>query len=400
VPSTERLAESSLNLKALVRLEAAGPEPQRCLFPGKKQNGNLPEEIVNYTSGTNRLSDIRGALAAGAPIGVDISRLSKAAIKELLASSAPVFLDSGAFGEVAMRYGRAAIVHPISDDQWNRRLDNYLRITRQIGRKRRQLLACRRVTVVAPDCVGNQELTLQRLARFRDRVRQIHAAGADVVVPMQMGRLNVLEFFKHAHCILGFEIVAGMPMNKAATTANAIQELLRDIKPERIHLLGMGTRNRKAGPIISLIRRLAPTTLISMDANCIRAAVGKNRPITRAEKQYSDDLIPSWTAEVDLREWGRDVHDFTELIFQPSYWLTGAKLNKFAESLTWLTRHQTRDFLRSPDQFVNSDEHSNDWLHERLTQAYFEYVSAETRRAARTRAVFETLREHTIPAYS
>jgi hypothetical protein len=393
---TTRLAVSAFCVKAVVRIDAGAAESQRCLFLDKRQNDNIPNGIVNYTSGTNRVCDLRGALAAGAPVGVDISRLSEAATKELLASHVPIFLDSGAFSEVSTRCGQVGIVRPITDDQWNRRLDKYLWITQQLGRKRKQLVACARVTVVAPDCVGNQELTLQRLAKFRDRVRQIHFAGADVVVPMQVGRLDVLEFYKKAHFILGFEIVAGMPMNKAATTANAIQELLQDMKPKRIHLLGMGTSNRKAGPILRFLRRLSPSTLISMDSNRIRAAVGENRPITQAEKQHCADAIPSWTGELDLNKWGEGVYDFTELLFQPSLWLIGTKLLEFANSLAWLTKKQKREFLRGPDEFVNSEEHSNDWLYQSLTAAYFRCVSRAAKRSARTRAVMEVLQESSV----
>jgi len=363
----------------------------------KTPNASLVSGVLSYTSGTNRLCDIRGAVAARVPIGVDISRLSASAEAVVRASSAPIFLDSGAFSEVSIRDGLVSIRRSISDSQWHSRLDKYLRLTRQLCGKKKQPTAYSRVTIVAPDCVGNQELTLQRLVRFRDMVRQIHAAGADVIVPMQTGRLNILDFYKKAKAVLNIEIVAGIPMNKAPMSMIAIQNLLRHVRPQRIHLLGMGPDNRRSGSAIQFIRQVSPCILISMDANRIRAAVGENRPITRAERQYCDDAISSWTGEVDLSDWGGNVHDFTELLFQPSLWLSATKLKQFAESLTWLTRREKREFMRAPDEFVNGETNSNDWLYQSLTQAYLRYVRAEARRAGRSKAVCDMLRGSITP---
>jgi hypothetical protein len=369
---------------------------QTRLFTRTLINRPLAERVVVYSSGTNRASDIRGVIGAGIPVGVDISRLSPSATRELLGSALPVFLDSGAFGEVSIQKSPSCVTHPINDSQWNARLDKYLLIARQLGGKEKSPSSFARVTIVAPDCVGNQGLTLTRLSKFRDRVRQVHAAGADVVVPMQIGSLNVVEFYTKAMSILDIEIVPGMPMKKAATTPEAIQDLIQLCGPRRIHLLGLGADNRKAAPIVRFIRHLSPSISISLDANRIRAAVGKNRSITRREKKHFDDVIPSWTGEVDLRESGGELHDLTEMLFQPSLWLAGMKLTQFANSLTWLTDSQRTVFMADPDSFVNADDNSSDWLHQSLMQAYFGYIGTQTRRSARTRAVTEALRESKI----
>jgi hypothetical protein len=325
-----------------------------------------------------------------------ISAVSPSGTRELLGTGLPVFLDSGALGEVSIQTGQVCVTHPINDSQWNARLDKYLLIARQLCRKRKRPYPCARVTIVAPDCVGSQELTLKRLSTFCDKIRQVHATGADVVVPMQIGGVDVVEFYAKATSILGIEIVPGMPMKKAAATTAAIQELIQHVSPKRIHLLGLGADNHKAGPLIRFIRQLSPSIAISMDANRIRAAVGKSRSITRSEKKHFDDIIRSWTGEVDLRESGGELHDLTELLFQPSLWLTGTRLTRFADSLTWLTCSQRTEFLEGPDRFVNADENSSDWLYQSLMQAYFGYVSTQTRRSARTRAVTEVLRESKI----
>lgn len=176
----------------------------------------------------------------------------------------------------------------------------------------------------------------------------------------------------------------------------AIQYLIEHVRPKRIHFLGLGADSHRADSLIRFIRHLSPRIAISMDANRIRVAIGKDRPITRREKKLFDEAISGWTGEIDLRESGGESHDLTELLFQPSLWLKGTKLSQFVDSLTWLPACRRTEFLDDPDKFVNADENLNDWLHQSLIQAYFDYVSAKTRRSARTLAVSETLSKSKI----
>lgn len=106
------------------------------------------------------------------------------------------------------------------------------------------------------------------------------------------------------------------------------------------------------------------------DANKIRALLGASRPVTQKELTYSEDLMSHWAGEIDLREWGGDVHDMTELLFQPSSWLTSHEIERLARSLTWLSEEQRDSFVRDPDSFVNSAENESEWLYESLMQAY------------------------------
>jgi len=181
-----------------------------------------------------------------------------------------------------------------------------------------------------------------------------------------------------------------------AERGDASRHLIEHVRPKRIHFLGLGADGHKADSLIRFIRHLSSRITISMDANRIRVAVGKNRCITRREKKLFDEAIPGWTGEIDLRESGGELHDLTELLFQPSRWLTGTKLTQFVDSLTWLPVCRRTEFLTDPDKFVNSEGNLSDWLSESLMQAYFEYVSSETRRSGRTLAVSETLNKSKI----
>ena len=128
-------------------------------------------------------------------------------MEEILRSSLPVLLDSGAFSEVAVRDGGIELASPITNQEWKRRLAIYLRIARASSPRRSGLNSVARVTVVAPDRVGSQELTLARLTQFRAEMREVHLAGADILVPLQVGLLGLPEFYDAAAKVIGIGIV-------------------------------------------------------------------------------------------------------------------------------------------------------------------------------------------------
>ena len=372
-----------------------GPEAsegQRYLFAAKEAaNCPIPETVTVYASGTNRVADIKGAVLAGVPIAVDVSKLSQRAIDEIIRNSLPVLLDSGAFGEVAIRDGRPTVVAPISHQEWERRLNIYLRIAQAFRKHAPKRNSIAQVTAVAPDRVGSQEVTMARLSEFRATIRKVQAIGADILVPLQIGRLTLAKFYEHAANILGIEIVPGMPMKKSATTPAGILEFVRQTRPRRLHLLGMGITNRVAEPLIRLLQHEQPSLRISLDSNRIRAGVGRRRIITKKERLYSDELEEGWTGELDLRRWSGEAHDFTELIFHPSWWLSKTKLQEFSDSLTWLSEDQRRLFVTDPEMFLADEQNLNDWTYQALMKEYHAYIAQRTRSSARTRAVFESL---------
>lgn len=361
------------------------------LTPQQLISSPLPIDVTVYASGTNRVSDIRGSRLAGVPIAVDVSKLSPTVINELIQSSVPVLLDSGAFGEVAIRNGQPEVVAPISHQEWERRLGIYLRIAQGYRKRTLRHNSVWQVTAVAPDRVGSQEVTLVRLSEFRSVIRKLHAIGADILVPLQIGRFTLANFYERAVKILGIEIVPGMPMKKSATTPEAILDFVRQIRPQKLHFLGMGITNRVADPLIRLLQHEQPRLLISLDSNRIRAGVGRRRILTKKEHLYCNELAEGWSGEIDLSPWGGTVYDFTESIFHPSSWLCPRKLQEFAGSLAWLDDDQRGLFLADPELFLIDGDNLNDWMYQALTQEYHAHVSRQARNSARTRAVFEIL---------
>jgi hypothetical protein len=346
--------------------------------------------VIAYASGTNRACDIRGVATAGIPIGVDVSKISESGISALLTSTVPLMLDSGAFGEVSMCGGRIVATSPINDAEWRRRLEIYLRISRSLC-KRSKDAAFARVTVVAPDQVGSQEMTLRRLERFKSEVQAIKKAGAEVMVPLQRGGMDIVDFYLSASNVLGFKAIPAIPMKKAACSPDEIVRFLQRTRVPRIHLLGIGLANTNAEHLLRRMQAVVADLQISVDSNRIRAAVGQNRPISIGERQYLDDFAESWSGEVDLREWGGLSYDMTELLFSPSYWLAqSADVVEFTNSLTWLSHSARRRFADDPDAFLREND-TDEWLAERLTEAYIEFIRKQARPAARTKAVATTL---------
>ena len=346
--------------------------------------------LIAFASGTNRTCDIRGASAAGTPLGVDVSKISESGIRAILKSKVPVLLDSGAFGEVTACDGKIAVTNPISDREWHRRLSVYLRISKAL-RKHSGPALCPRVTVVAPDQVGSQDLTLLRLAKFKRAVKAIKGAGAQVVVPLQKGKLDIADFYQKVLAVLGFNVVPAIPMKKAACSPAEVLRFLKRTAVTSIHLLGIGLANAKAASLIHQIKEIAPEIRISLDSNRIRAAVGHNRPITKLEREYVDKLAGSWSGEVDLREWDDHIYDMTELLFSPSEWLGRVTtIETFANSLTWLSSAQRSEFVHDPDAFL-CKEGADDWIAQALMEQYAAFVRKQARPAARSRAVAETL---------
>lgn len=181
---------------------------------------------------------IRGIAAAGRDLGVAADQVSPAAERELEAlagTGIKVFVDSGAFGEVSFQ-GGWHVKKEITAAEWNRRLDLYTRLARRLGSQ---------LYVVAPDMVGHQGVTLDRLARYADRVRELRALGAQIIVPIQKGDMTQAAFDREVERVLGFgDYIRGVPSKKGATTLAELEAFCADLRGRvaspRVHLLGKG----------------------------------------------------------------------------------------------------------------------------------------------------------------
>lgn len=284
----------------------------------------------HYASGSNSPSEIEGVLGSGFWVGVAVPELSENAIQALEDRGRlglhQIFVDSGAFSEVAFDpgAGRFVVVKEITDAEWAWRLNVYLRLAIALGPH---------VTVVAPDLVGDQVRTLERLQAYVEWVRLIRAWGAQIIVPHQQGALSLFDFYRRAVQIIGDDLfIIGTPMKKDATTTATLREFARDLRRSgaggllpgeetgeaedagdrafleryrlggfvRFHLLGMGPKSDRYEDSIAALKEELPNVSITTDSVRFRAMVGrgvtrKPRPLTAAQDALRT-ANPDWQA--------------------------------------------------------------------------------------------------------
>lgn len=240
----------------------------------------FPRELAqadrHFASGVNDAGEARGLAASGRHFGITLSDMRRGLLEELELHThglLEVFVDTGAFSEVAFTESGVVVRRPISDREWRTRLELAARIGRTFGR---------RALIVAPDRVGCQATTLERLARYAPHVAAIAATGARIIVPVQKGATKMSAFYAAACEALGLREapVAGVPMKKDATSLEDLAELVASLPwfGARVHLLGLGPKSKhgRFAKAVAVIRRLRPNAEITSDSTqAVRGEVGR-----------------------------------------------------------------------------------------------------------------------------
>jgi hypothetical protein len=282
--------------EAYVRQTAHGP----VAVPAGRQR----YRVHNYASGASRPADIAGYGNSKMDIGAVAGELSPKAIDYLPAAlgqwgkEAPgLFVDSGAFREVD---ANLRIVRPLEDSDWQKVFRTYATL---IGR----LSGVARVSVVAPDRIGSQEDSLDRLARYSrpllDAV-DCRTPGAEpfpeVFVPLQRGPRALGALWDASVRALAWPaeeaamLVPSIPSNKGAVPVGEVKAFLAAHKPRRVHFLGVGPQTKRGQALLAAVQEVSPGTEPSFDSNKISAKVGRTggagggaRPITRGRDLWA-----------------------------------------------------------------------------------------------------------------
>ncbi len=246
-----------------------------------------------FASGLSDPGEVRGVTLAGYHVSISCSELRPRLLEEVEACvrehSVRVFVDSGAFSEVAVVDGALVTVRPLTAADWEKRLCTYERLARSCGRN---------AYLVAPDKVGDQLETLARLEESAPRLRALRMLhgdawfGPQLIVPVQRGALSMAEFATRACVAVGLaeaEVVWGIPMKKNATSLRELTLFARTCPREAaFHLLGMGPASpRFEGAMLSILAE-CPEARITSDAVRVTALVGRGdngavRPLTAAQ---------------------------------------------------------------------------------------------------------------------
>lgn len=324
----------------------------------------------------------------GRPVGVAVDRLHGLALAQLDRNhGVPVFVDSGAFSEVDADMN---VVAPIGEAEWSRRLDVYERIAKAQGSD---------AYLVMPDRVGDAAYSLSLLRRYRDRIDRLASMGAQIIVPLQDTR-DLAAAHDAVSAILGREDwIPGIPSMKGATEPAALHAYLGTHRPEVVHLLGMGPRS-KGWPTRREILEAAGVDA-QLDSVVVRSMAGRTRGPGGTPSAYTQARIDAAERLADTRWSDTSIvvpheHapalglDYTDLIGQPSVWLSMSGRRQVADA-AGLARKQTRQFVRDPDRFVG-DPMSGALVEFELDAAWAAWLERMTGPSATYEALTSVLR--------
>jgi hypothetical protein len=234
---------------------------------------DLTQEDQHFHSGINDKGECRGLLMSGRHVGITASCMRPGMLRELAIGRhgfTRLFVDSGAFSEV--KFGPYRVVKEITDSEWRRRFKLY----RWASATFRD-----RAYIVAPDRVGDQDVTIERLQRYALDVSWCASFGANVIVPVQKGSRSMGEFYRLARSILCLrtEPIAGIPMQKDATSIDELREFAATLPwfGARIHLLGIGPKAKlgRFWRAINAIKSVRPNCQVTSDSALVPSLVGR-----------------------------------------------------------------------------------------------------------------------------
>lgn len=307
---------------------------------------------IYFASGSNDAGEIEGFADIGQPVGITADRCAPNCLRALRSvadrSATPVFLDSGAFSEVTFPGdGPPVVVAPISDDKWRQRLDLYVTLAHVYGP---------RLYAVAPDRVGDQAVTLERMRRFAPEVRSVAELGAHILVPLQRGPMALADFHRAAADALGLPIeatVPAIPSKKRATDPDALLDYLRTARPRRIHFLGLGRDAPNAPRILEAVQRLSPGCQVFLDSVLVRAHVGWGKG-GETPRRYTAALATVREELVDRTfEDERGLPGYTDNVAFLGEWASRPMLERIAAA-AMIPPERRAAFYKHPTQFAQA----------------------------------------------
>lgn len=106
-----------------------------------------------------------------------------------------------------------------------------------------------------------------------------------------------------------------------------MRRFVEAVKPQEIHLLGLGAKSKKVPAYFDGVHEANPGTLVWLYSNLVRSPVGRDkdtgeatRPLTAAQDRVRDEQIEGWNREIEGDEYGAD-GDYTEELMTSSTWI-------------------------------------------------------------------------------
>lgn len=341
-----------------------------------------------FCSGATRPAEIDGLLSIAHPIGVVATEASGpclVTLAQLSYKGYPIFVDSGAYG---LQQKASSIGTPGQDLDFEKVFRVYELLVRNASSAR----PANHLWFVMPDVVGNQRATLAVLTRYRQRIKCLLAAGAELIVPLQAGGKDALplpaavdELFE----LLGSRRVRlGIPSANARALKALPNEQLAQVRHDRFHILGMATMGPAFSARVSAIAQQNCGMKVSADAVLFRKDTAtlaqlseQYRPWIEASTvltDYIDDtevLGDMWQSGVGLGE--RQVRDIARMVHcDEKHLLKTWRQAQAGDSDSWTAMLDT-----CPEP----------WLHECFNAVLRQRVPNLQRRRARATALADLL---------
>lgn len=288
-PASIAEAEQEAQLAHLAWLDANELEVDANLCPDSHED--------YFPSGSNLPGEIEGLALCAENVGCAANRVTPAserALGELAGLTTKVFVDSGAFSE--LKDGK--------QPRWSKVLALYARLARVLGQQ---------LYVVAPDKIGDQAQTFERLSRFAAELRELRLDRANVIVAIQRGSIPMAQFYARCCELLGFRPIAGIPLNKCPVPPAELRAFVDAARPRAVHFLGRGPESPIFEDVWQAVREGSPLTRIYSDSVAIKRLSGRTngrshgpRAITAAQDAVRLEQ-PGCSSQVVKRESARRV---------------------------------------------------------------------------------------------
>jgi len=293
-----------------------------------------------YVSGMSNKSDFAGAAAAGVPIGIQVKEASSTVIAQMAeynGRGGRLFVDSGAF--TAFRKGER-----INFD-WV--LDKYESMASVMS-------SPWDIAFVAPDVIGNMDETARLQRQYMGRLLDLAALGVEMMVPFQKG-WPVAAYAEHEKAMRKYlgPFTVAFACNESAWAPRDIADVVAVIRPGRVHLLGAG--KKMVLRYCRAIREVSRDTVVSADANRVRAFIGTGRYLTDsvnlAAKEAGDDTERFFARTYDETELLHDLYN------TPGY-LEPDEAVMLAKRIGITDREELARWASWSQEFADEDEES------------------------------------------
>ena len=376
--------------------------------PARRQLERAPEGIIIFASGTNTVGEVRGVVEAGHPVGAAAGRCHGPCMQELGrlgGTGIPVFLDSGAFEEMNFEVSPPAVKKLMTPQIWETVFTKYEYLAPRLGA---QLYA------VAPDRVGDQQVTLERLAHYRDRVLALGRQGVNVLVAMQgggPGELSLPAFHDAVNLVLRDPTgelgddwwLPAVPMASAATSVPEIRDYLSARPGDAIHYLGLGWLNDLRSEVIAVTEELAPGAQISMDSMrwaAIRGYLAHRRPrILTAQQAFHEQALlehrwgsPPGEYTLGYESSTGPILDYTEFMGDPGGHMSRADIRKIGKAVG-LEGREVGVWADDPAAYWSDHPELRAELDEALDAWWMKNYTRRTKPEVKRRAVRDVFRD-------